>query len=665
MHIVASGGYILDSSILNYQKPEKLYSINGGMTFYQNDSLPGAIGSAMNNLAAGIYQIRVENINGCKAINHQNYTVTLIQPDSAYIDSVIVTPISCYNQTDGIIDVRAFGGNSLTYSIDSIQYFPNGLFNNLSSQAYFLEVIDLLGCPVTPNSQSDSIWVSEPMPLTVNPIVTQLLCYQDSTGLIELDIFGGNPNFTSYQFGYDIDWNVDTSSLSIPINSSYYLPKNDSIYGLIAGTYYANIIDYKGCGIVVPIVVNEPDPVEVNTITIVPVSCYGFGDGRILVNATGGNYLEYELTSSLGVTNPWQANPLFTGLTSDSTFISVRDSNACLVTYNTITKNYIPQPDSAFVDTIIARNILCFSDSTGSISVTAFGGNTLSYTIDSVFTSTKFYPGLAADTFYVQVVDSKSCPVNYMNNDSTVILTEPQLLVLESDLIQGVTCYYDTTGQIGHIITGGVAPYLLILNELDTLTSLTLTTQLFGGPWYFKAYDENGCTDSSLVYIPTTDYDCDSIPDDIEGNTDFDFDGIPNMMDFDSDGDGIADIIERDSNRDGILYDDCDNDGWPDYLDTDQCNFYVPDIITPNNDGDNDYFVIPDLDKYPNNRLNIFDRLGNLVYQQSSYVNTFNGIANRSSALSTTNGQLPIGTYFFILEVNGVPFQSGYIYIMR
>ena len=661
MQIMASGGYILDSTLFNYQRPEKLYSIDAGATFYQNDSLPGSTSSGMVNLASGLYQIRVENVNGCEAINNQNYTITLKQPDLAYIDTIIVTPISCYNQTDGTIDVRAFGGNSLTYSIDSVQYFPNGVFNNLGSQAFFLEVVDSLGCPITPNSQSDSIWVSEPAPLTVNPIVNQLLCYHDSTGLIELNIFGGNPNFQSFQHGYNIDWDVDTSSLSIPINSSYYLPKNDSIYGLIAGTYYANIVDFKGCGIVVPIQVNEPDPVEVNSITISPLSCYGSADGKVLVNAYGGNYLEFELNGS----TVWQNNPLFSGLNSDTTYISVRDSNACEVTYNTITKNFVPQPDSAYVDTIIAHNIKCFSDSTGSILIHAFGGNTLTYTIDSVLTATTFYPGLVADTFYVQVIDSKNCPVNYMNNDSTIILTEPPLLDMESNLVQGVTCYYDTTGQIGHFITGGVLPHTLVLNGLDTLTSTSLTTQLYGGPWYFTSYDANGCKDSSLVYIPTSDYDCDSIPNNVEGNTDFDFDGTPNMMDHDSDGDGIADIIERDYNRDGIVYDDCDNDGWPDYLDVDQCNFFIPNIVTPNGDGDNDYFVIPDLDKYPNNRLSIYDRLGNMVFQETSYVNTFQGIANRSSALSTSNGQLPIGTYFYIVEVNGIPFQSGYIYIMR
>ncbi|MDA0741596.1 MAG: gliding motility-associated C-terminal domain-containing protein [Bacteroidetes bacterium] len=671
MQIVASGGHIVDSTMYNYQKPEKLYSIDAGVSYFLNDSIPGTNGSAMINLTAGLYQIRVKNENGCEAINNQNYTIHLYQPDSAYIDSIIVTPISCYNQTDGIIDIRAFGGNKLTYSIDSIQYFPSGLFTGLGSQAYFIEVVDSLGCIVSQNlnanplnSQSDSVWVSEPGPLTVNPIVNQLLCFHDSTGLIELDIFGGNPNFQSYQFGYDIDWSVDTASLTMPINSSYYLPKNDSIYGLIAGNYYAYVNDYKGCAIIVPIQVNEPDPVIVQSVTVTPLSCYESNDGKVFVNATGGNYLEFGDTNLLGPIS-WQHNSLFTGLKSDTTHYLVRDSNACEVTYNAITKNFVPQPDSAYIDTIIPFNIKCFSDSTGSIAINAFGGNILSYSIDSVFTGQSFYTDLVADTFYIQVIDSKNCPINFMNNDSIIILTEPPLLELESSLAQGVTCYYDTTGHIGHTIAGGVLPYSLILNSLDTLSNLTLTTQLSGGPWYFTTYDANGCKDSSLIFVPTTDYDCDSIPNNVEGDTDFDFDGTPNMMDFDSDGDGIADIIERDYNRDGVVYDDCDNDGWPDYLDIDQCSFYIPNIVTPNGDGANDYFVIPDLDKYPDNRLSIYDRLGNMVFQETSYVNTFNGIANRSSALSTSNGQLPIGTYFYIVEVNGIPFQSGYIYIMR
>ena len=55
---------------------------------------------------------------------------------------------------------------------------------------------------------------------------------------------------------------------------------------------------------------------------------------------------------------------------------------------------------------------------------------------------------------------------------------------------------------------------------------------------------------------PTTG---DGIPDSIEGNADFDGDGVPNFLDLDSDGDGIEDA------REGTA--DTDRDGRPDFLD--------------------------------------------------------------------------------------------------
>lgn len=71
--------------------------------------------------------------------------------------------------------------------------------------------------------------------------------------------------------------------------------------------------------------------------------------------------------------------------------------------------------------------------------------------------------------------------------------------------------------------------------------------------------------------------------------------------------------------------------------------------ITPNGDGLNDEFVFDILsagaDKFPNNELIIFNRWGDIVFSQDSYDNTWRGQAQ--------NGQdLPEGTYYFILRLN-------------
>lgn len=71
---------------------------------------------------------------------------------------------------------------------------------------------------------------------------------------------------------------------------------------------------------------------------------------------------------------------------------------------------------------------------------------------------------------------------------------------------------------------------------------------------------------------------------------------------------------------------------------------WVPNIITPNGDGDNDAFVIPCLDGYPNNEIRVYNRWGDLVYRKDGYANDWEG---------TFNGALlPSGTYFYILRLS-------------
>ena len=65
----------------------------------------------------------------------------------------------------------------------------------------------------------------------------------------------------------------------------------------------------------------------------------------------------------------------------------------------------------------------------------------------------------------------------------------------------------------------------------------------------------------------------------------------------------------------------------------------VPNVFTPNGDGINDRFEIRGLTAYPDNRLVIFNRWGNEVFNARPYHNDWDG-ANLSE-----------GTYYYVLEV--------------
>ena len=77
----------------------------------------------------------------------------------------------------------------------------------------------------------------------------------------------------------------------------------------------------------------------------------------------------------------------------------------------------------------------------------------------------------------------------------------------------------------------------------------------------------------------------------------------------------------------------------------------IPDIFTPNGDGINDVFIIPDLNiLYPNYNIEIYNRYGNIVYKGNSNTEPFDGTSNDKYFIN--NDILPTGVYFYIINFN-------------
>lgn len=85
---------------------------------------------------------------------------------------------------------------------------------------------------------------------------------------------------------------------------------------------------------------------------------------------------------------------------------------------------------------------------------------------------------------------------------------------------------------------------------------------------------------------------------------------------------------------------------------------YAPTAFTPNNDGQNDFFVIPCLENTNEKAgLAIFNRWGNLVFKTDNYISDWDG--------THENQPLPDGVYFYILQIDGKTPQNGSIEIKR
>jgi len=91
----------------------------------------------------------------------------------------------------------------------------------------------------------------------------------------------------------------------------------------------------------------------------------------------------------------------------------------------------------------------------------------------------------------------------------------------------------------------------------------------------------------------------------------------------------------------------------------------IPEIFTPNNDGINETFEIPGIEDYPNNTIQIFNRWGAEVFGKTAYQNEWNG--STTSNLVIGEGELPTGTYYYILDLNGdgSTIYKGYVYLKR
>jgi gliding motility-associated-like protein len=85
----------------------------------------------------------------------------------------------------------------------------------------------------------------------------------------------------------------------------------------------------------------------------------------------------------------------------------------------------------------------------------------------------------------------------------------------------------------------------------------------------------------------------------------------------------------------------------------------MPTVITSNNDGKNDQFLIHGLESYTENTLVIFNRWGDQVYEMTNYDNQWDGKSNGGN-------NLPAGNYYVILNINnGEIVLNGFVEIIR
>ncbi len=320
---------------------------------------------------------------------------------------------------------------------------------------------------------------------SISPVGTDVSCFGLSDGTITITVTGGTPNYTYQIFDLgDITYNF--TQIITDLTPAVFT-------NLRAATYIISVKDGSGTVQTSNYTINQPAALTL-VASSTNITCNGANDGKITATASGGtpNYT-YTLKDGATVLSSQTSSGsvTFTGLPAGVNYsVDVDDSHSC---------GPVSQGPLTIVDPIALSgtidsqtNILCFGQSTGSITASATNGTPpYQFNIDGgAYQVSGTFNGLAAGSHTVGVQDASGCTFSI----PPVTLTQPTSALGGSITSQtNVSCNGGNDGSVTVAGSGGTSPYQYSLNGGAYQASGTFST-LAAGSYTVTVRDANGCT---------------------------------------------------------------------------------------------------------------------------------------------------------------------------
>jgi gliding motility-associated-like protein len=571
------------------------------------------------------------NVSTCEQLVH----VSLLQASAE-----TTSQLSCHDASDAVISVLVEGATgSLTYSLNEAEPQSSGTFSGLSAGTYIVMVEDENGC----TALTDEIIISNPSPIEAELTVSsQVSCYNASNGSIEVTATGGTG-----QLSYSLNGNPAQTS--------------GTFTNLEAGSYTVLVEDENQCSVMLSdIVIDAPEALSVNANVLDSVSCSGESSAALEVSVTGGTeaYSVFLTNETNGMEYSAIGSHTFENLSAGSYAINVIDSKGCSET----THVEIGTPDpltlhyGAYCEAGIVGIELTAGGGTGSYRYSIDGGENWSQ-------SNQFDDLVNNTSIAVAATDENNCM-----SDITIIPVESlNTLNASADVVSENSCYGVSDASIIVNTEGGVAPYTYTVNGDHTYNSGTIDS-LSAGYYTIHVRDSNECPavtevsiesrDEIIVdVVSTTNADCMNHK---NGSAEIEAYGGSGSFDYtweNGETTGMATNLSAGTHR--VTVNDMNGCEVIEKVviesDITGEELTVNNVFTPNRDGINDFFVISNLELYPDNELIVYNRWGNEVYSKTSYDNLWDG------------SNLSEGTYFYVLSVNMCGKEetlNGYITIL-
>ena len=497
---------------------------------FQYNWSDGGSGAQRSDLIAGMYEVTIIDNNQCQS----SITILIDNPDDCDcvdLQATVATKTepSCYNATDGQIDIEVTGGLApYSYTWNNGQTTEDLM--NIGAGTYAVTITDANGCSTELLDE-----LVAPNPISIVEMLENSAC--DEQGAIDIFVEGGTAPYTfvwsngattedlvnlvsgiysvivtdsnncqetaSFEISNSGDITLslqgnnpicggEMGSIQTTINGGIapftYEWSNGAttptLEGIPAGTYAVMITDATGCSAMAELTLDDPSSL-LPTITVLNPNCFE-ERGAISVSVIGG-VMPYSYEWSFGATTP-NINDLEAG----SYDVTITDANGCAVSLAT----EIIAPPAIIVEAT-ASTMNC--DKTGNITLEVISGAAPYSFVWSNGSEMQNLLNVATGTYIVTVTDATNC-------------TRTQTIVLEDDCTCELTVNSDFSGpdcegNLGFInldVMGGLAPYTFVWDD-ENLPNTPNLENLQAGTYTVTVTDANGCSITKQTFIEAED----------------------------------------------------------------------------------------------------------------------------------------------------------------